>query len=70
MYTIDFDKLPEYSKKDKYDITVDIKIPTDPRTALQITRWGIVNDNGDVFCKFFHAIPSTYPPYPTLTPAS
>ena len=52
------------------DITVDIKIPTDPRTALQITRWGIVNDNGDVFCKFFHAIPSTYPPYPTLTPAS
>jgi len=51
------------------DIVVDIKIPTNPTTDLQISRWGIVNDNGDVFCKFFHAIPSTYPPYPTLTPA-
>ena len=52
------------------DIVVDIKIPTNPTTDLQISRWGIVNDNGDVFCKFFHAIPSTYPPYPTLTPAN
>jgi hypothetical protein len=51
-------------------IVVDIKIPTNPTTELQVTRWGIVNDNGDVFCKFFHAIPSTYPPYPTLTPNS
>ena len=48
------------------DIVVDIKIPTSPTDDLQITRWGIVNDNGDVFCKFFHAIPSTYPPSPTL----
>jgi len=44
------------------DIVVDIQIPTEPMTELQVTRWGIVNDNGDVFCKFFHAIPSTYPP--------
>jgi hypothetical protein len=52
------------------DILVDIRIPTEPMTDLQVTRWGIVNDNGDVFCKFFHAIPSTYPPYPTLTPSN
>jgi len=50
------------------DIVVDIQIPTEPMTELQVTRWGIVNDNGEVFCKFFHAIPSTYLPYPTLTP--
>jgi hypothetical protein len=52
------------------DIIVDINIPTSPTTDLQVTRWGIVNDNGDVFCKFFHAIPSTYPPYLTLTPTN
>ena len=51
------------------DIIVDIQIPTEPMTELQVTRWGIVNDNGDIFCKFFHAIPSTYPPSPTLTPS-
>jgi hypothetical protein len=50
------------------EIVVDIHIPTEPMADLQITRWGIVNDNGDVFCKFYHAIPSTYPPSPTLTP--
>jgi hypothetical protein len=49
------------------DIVVDIQIPTNPTSDLQVTRWGIVNDNGDVFCKFFHAIPSTYPA-PTKTP--
>ena len=52
------------------DIVVDIQIPTEPMADLQITRWGIVNDNGDVFCKFYHAIPSTYPPSPTLTPSN
>jgi hypothetical protein len=51
------------------DIVVDIQVPTNPTDDMQVTRWGIVNDNGDVFCKFFHAIPSTYPPYPTSTPA-
>ncbi len=52
------------------DIVVDIQIPTEPMANLQVTRWGIVNDNGDVFCKFYHAIPSTYPPSPTLTPSN
>ena len=52
------------------DIVVDIQIPTEPMADLQVTRWGIVNDNGDVFCKFYHAIPSTYPPSPTLTPSN
>lgn len=52
------------------NIIVDIAIPTSPTTKLQVTRWGIVNDNGDVFCKFFHAIPSTYSPYPTSTPSN
>jgi hypothetical protein len=54
--------------KDTIDIRVDIHIPTNPTNILQVTRWGIVNDNGDVFCKFFHAIPSTYSPNPTRTP--
>jgi hypothetical protein len=53
---------------DTLDIRVDIQIPTNPTSVLQVTRWGIVNDNGDVFCKFFHAIPSTYSPSPTKTP--
>ena len=44
------------------DIVVDIHIPTDPTNEVQVTAWGIVNDNGDVFCKFYHAIPSTYAP--------
>lgn len=51
------------------DIVVDIQIPTNPTNELQVTRWGIVNDNGDVFCKFFHAIPSTYPA-PIKTPTA
>ena len=53
------------------DITVNIQISTNPTSELQVTRWGIVNDNGDVFCKFFHAIPSTYPApskMPTIKP--
>ena len=50
------------------DIRVDIHIPTNPTNVLQVTRWGIVNDKGEVFCKFFHAIQSTYPPNPTRTP--
>lgn len=49
------------------DIVIDIQIPTEPTTELQVTRWGIVNDNGDIFCKFYHAIPSTYSPSPTKT---
>lgn len=52
------------------DIVVDIQVPTEPMTDLQVTRWGIVNDNGDVFCKFYHAIPSTYPPSSTKTPSN
>lgn len=51
------------------EIAVDIQIPTNPISDLQVTRWGIINDNGDVFCKFFHAIPSTYPA-PTKTPTA
>jgi hypothetical protein len=64
-YPLPYDVLP----KQTLDVTVDIKIPTQPSSALMVTRWGIVNDNGEVFCKFFHAIPSTYPPQATATPA-
>lgn len=52
------------------EIIVDIKIPPNPSDAMLVTRWGIVNDNGDVFCKFYHAVPTTYPaPIRTSTPA-
>ena len=44
------------------DIVVDIHVPTDPTNEVQVTAWGIVNDNGEVFCKFYHVIPSTYAP--------
>ena len=44
------------------DIVVDIRVPTDPTNEVQVTAWGIVNDNGEVFCKFYHVIPSTYAP--------
>jgi hypothetical protein len=50
------------------DLAVNIQIQINPTSVLQVTRWGIVNDNGDVFCKFFHAIPSTYPPNTIETP--
>lgn len=42
------------------EIIVDIKIPPNPSDDMLLTRWGIVNDNGDVFCKFFHAVPKVY----------
>jgi hypothetical protein len=62
--------LKNVAPSDSIDIVVDINIPTEPMTDLQVTRWGIVNDNGDVFCKFYHAIPSTYPPSATPTPSN
>lgn len=50
-----------------YDVIVDVWVPVDPVQDIQIEKWGIVNDNGDIFCRFFIAIPYTYPA-PTKTP--
>ena len=54
------------------DIFVDIALPKKPiegNVALT-TNFGIVNDNGEVFCKFYHVITVLYPymtPLPTAT---
>lgn len=50
-----------------YDVIVDISVSVNPTDDIQYTEWGIVNDNGDFFCRFYHAIPHTYPA-PTKTP--
>jgi hypothetical protein len=53
------------------DIFVDIDIPINPKIYPgYITNFGIVNDNGEVFCKFYHHITTVYPymtPIPTAT---
>lgn len=54
------------------DIFVDIDIPKKPKIYPGVvTNFGIVNDNGEVFCKFFHHVTVVYPymtPLPTATP--
>lgn len=50
-----------------YDVIVDISVSVNPSDDIQYTEWGIVNDNGEVFCKFYFAIPYTFPA-PTRTP--
>ena len=54
------------------DIFVDIDIPKKPieGPVALTTNFGIVNDNGEVFCKFYHVITVVYPymtPLPTAT---
>jgi len=54
------------------DIFVDIDIPKKPKIYPGVvTNFGIVNDNGEVFCKFYHHVTVVYPymtPLPTATP--
>ncbi len=52
---------------DTVDITVDFQMPTQPFSKLRVSQWGIVNDNGDIFCRFYLAVTYTYPA-PTKTP--
>ncbi|MCD6356425.1 MAG: hypothetical protein J7L66_03975 [Anaerolineaceae bacterium] len=53
---------------EKIDIVVDIEIPTQPKIYPgYVTNWAIVNDNGEVFCRFYHHVTLTYPA-PTRTP--
>jgi len=49
------------------DITVDFQMPTQPFDKMRISQWGIVNDNGDIFCRFYYAVTYAYPA-PTKTP--
>ena len=53
------------------DIFVDIDLPINPEPYPGlVTNFGIVNDNGEVFCKFYHHITVVYPymtPLPTAT---
>ena len=49
------------------DITVDFQMPTHPFSKMRVSQWGIVNDNGDIFCRFYLAVTYTYPS-PTKTP--
>jgi hypothetical protein len=56
---------------DTVDIFVDISLPKKPvEFPGLVTNFGIVNDNGEVFCKFYHHITVIYPymtPLPTAT---
>jgi hypothetical protein len=49
------------------DIIVDFQMPTQPFDKMRISQWGIVNDNGEIFCRFYYAVTYTYPA-PTKTP--
>jgi len=44
------------------DIVIDIQVPMGVTDQLRTTYWGIANDKGNVFCRFYHTIPSTFPP--------
>ncbi len=54
---------------DTVDIIVDIEIPNKLTDEFQISQWGIVNDNGDIFCRFYLNVTMTYPA-PTKTPTT
>ncbi len=54
---------------DTIDIFVDIDVPTSPVDLPGFTmEWKMISENGGLICEFWNNIPSTYPPYPTLTP--
>ena len=46
--------------KETVKILIDVQVPSGVTDQLRVTRWGIANDKGEVFCKFYHTIPSTY----------
>ncbi len=52
---------------DEVDVVVDFQMPTQPFSKMRVSQWGIVNDNGDIFCRFYYAVTYTYPA-PTQTP--
>lgn len=54
---------------DTIDIYVDINVPTNPVDFPGITmEWNMESGQAGLICEFWNNIPSTYPPYPTLTP--
>ena len=54
---------------DTVDISVDIDVPTSPVIFPGFTMaWNMDSDDAGLICEFWNNIPSTYPPYPTLTP--
>jgi len=69
---LNFDLPHDVAVGETVDIFVDIDIPTKPIAGpvALTTNFGIVNDNGEVFCKFYHVITVVYPymtPLPTAT---
>lgn len=52
---------------ESYDVIVDVWVPLYPKDEFIVEWWAIVNDNGDEFCRFYIALPYTYPA-PTKTP--
>ncbi len=42
------------------DIRVDIHLPSNPQDFRLETFWGIRNDKGSIFCRFYHVIPRLY----------
>lgn len=57
-YNLPYDVAP----KGTVDIVIDIQVPLGVTDKPRTTWWGIANDTGKVFCRFYHTIPSTYPP--------
>lgn len=43
------------------DVRIDVEVPTQPHLDGFYMEWLMINDNGEVFCKFNFAIPYTYP---------
>ena len=41
-------------------VTVDIHLPTRQQESRLETFWGIKNDSGTIFCRFYHIIPRLY----------
>ncbi len=57
----------------KVDLIIDITCPTYPRPSAWTTQWGLVNNNGAVFARFFfrfYTVPHVAPtPTKTRTPS-
>ena len=52
----------DVARNETVDIVIDIQVPLGVTNQPRATEWGIANDKGEVFCRFYHTIPSTYPP--------
>jgi len=68
---LNFDLPHDVAVGETVDIFVDIDLPKKPKIYPGlVTNFGIVNDNGEVFCKFYHHITVVYQymtPIPTAT---